>query len=96
MNNQIFYFGAITDDELNYVDDRESLFYKNDKAFWFKLVAEEDQVVIYDTCNRHMPINYENIKEFQHLVNAVGSIIDIRERAQQQENNILEKIKWQQ
>lgn len=96
MNNQIFYFGTVTSDELNLVDDRESLFYYRNKAYWYKLVAEEDQLVIYDTCDRHMPFAYENLRELQHLVNAMASIVDIRERAQQQETAILKKIKCQQ
>lgn len=50
-----FYFGKI--DTVIYHDiDLDEVFYHNDNYYWYKVVSGEEDFMIYDTCNRVMPI----------------------------------------
>lgn len=42
------------------VGDDEDLFHHNGRAYYYKLVLEDDQFVIYDTCNRSIPFDYQS------------------------------------
>ena len=72
MRHDVIYFSeADTDDN--------DLFVHNGKKFYYKLVMEPDQFVIYDTCNRSIPFDYESahglaqaVKYVDHCVRAAG------------------------
>lgn len=62
---QQIFFGKIDTNEFNDTDD---FFYHDGEHYWYKLVVEEDQICIHDTCGRHMPIGTEQMDEFYTVV----------------------------
>lgn len=40
--------------------DESDVFEHKGKKYYYKLVLEPDQFVIYDTCNRSIPFDYES------------------------------------
>lgn len=68
------YFAEVEPQYLQHTDT-EGLFYANDKYYWFKVEIEEDFVRIYDTCNRMIPVDMENLSTFVEAINAADFIM---------------------
>lgn len=66
---QIF-FGKIDTSEFTDVDN---YFYHDGEHYWYKLLIEEDEICIYDTCGRHMPVGSEQVHELYTVMWAVNS-----------------------
>jgi hypothetical protein len=59
-----FYFGKLDNEELAYnINDLDHLFHYMGNYYWYKAVVTTDDVVFYDTCNRHFPIALEHCRE---------------------------------
>lgn len=66
--SETIFFGELYEEDMEYTD-LSSVFRKDGKYFWYKIVLEEDQVVLWDTCNRHFPVSYEHINMLDAVVN---------------------------
>lgn len=62
------YFGQYDPNEFPDFGDDE--FVHNGKHYWYKAVVypDRDELVIYDTCDRHMPIVLESLKDLLSIV----------------------------
>lgn len=54
-----FYFGLV---EVEDHVELEELFQQGDKYYYFKMVVEDEQFAVYDTCNRMMPFDRTQVK----------------------------------
>jgi hypothetical protein len=68
------YFAEVEPQYLEHAN-ANGLFYSNDKYYWFKVEIEEDFIRIYDTCNRMIPVDMENISTFVEAINAADFIL---------------------
>lgn len=64
----IKYFGQFDPEEFpDFVDDA---YIVGGKHYWYKAVfyPDRDEVTIYDTCDRHMPIVLESLQEILSMI----------------------------
>ena len=66
--SETIFFGEIHAKDMEYTD-LSTVFRKENKFYWYKIVLEEDQVVFWDTCDRHFPVAYEHINMLDAVVN---------------------------
>lgn len=64
------FFGWVDTDEFSDVD-ADGLFYHDGEHYWFKMVVEDDQVSIHDTCGRMVPFGYDSLKGLHTAVRIV-------------------------
>lgn len=64
------FFGWVDPEEFTHVDTSD-LFYHDGEHYWFKLVLEEDQVSIHDTCGRMIPFGYDSLEGLHKAVKIV-------------------------
>lgn len=68
------FFGWVDPEEYTCVDTGD-LFYHNGEHYWFKLVVEEDQVSIHDTCGRMVPFGFDSLEGLHRAVTIVNENI---------------------
>lgn len=66
-NRETIFFGQVSLEDLEYTDP-VGLFRDGNKFFWYKLVLEEDQAVLWDTCDRHFPVSYDHINALETVI----------------------------
>lgn len=89
MENKTFYFAEVEQELMDQVD-LDGLFQHRGIYYWFRLVLEEDQFKIEDSCGRIMPIGYEHLGEFSYLVQHLDAIGQIQREADRKIDRILE------
>lgn len=67
MSEETIFFGEVCAEDMDYTD-LSTVFRKGDKYFWYKIVFQEDQIVLWDTCDRHFPVSYEHINMLDAVV----------------------------
>ena len=80
-----FYFGLV---EVEDHVELEELFQQGDKYYYFKMVVEDEQFAVYDTCNRMMPFDRTQVKamnmamfgvtQFYNALNEADAIFEKR------------------
>lgn len=61
------YFGRANPE----IEDIDELFEHDGNHYYFKLEMQEDQFVLYDTCNRYVPMEYDAAVELGKAVHYV-------------------------
>lgn len=64
------FFGWVDLEEFGNVDEDE-LFYHDGDHYWYKVVLEEDQISIHDTCGRMIPLGYEHVDGLYRILKIV-------------------------
>lgn len=76
-----FFFGPVTHEDFS--DDAESYFVDEaGKLYYYKIVMDEDQFYIYDTCNRMMPVDRGFIRSMNTAMFAVTQMYQAYDDAQ--------------
>lgn len=72
LKNKTYLFGRVSPEYLEIDTDAEGLFQYEEKFYYFKITVDEDEVVrIYDTCDRMVPIGFENLCEIRDTLNKI-------------------------
>ena len=74
------YFGKVNLEEFANVDPMEC-FMHNGLYYWYKLVVEDDEFKLMDTCNRMIPFNHECANEFATMGFIVSKYYDAQREA---------------
>lgn len=73
----VFHFGRVPAEA-----DPSECFEENGQLYYFRVVYDGEQIVIYDTCNRAMPINKEDLPELGLTVFALKGIVKAEQLAE--------------
>ena len=75
------FFGKINLEEYQNLE-REGLFFHNENYYWYKIEVTEDQAVLYDTCNRKVPIGPDGALQFGTAASAVSMFYRAKQDAE--------------
>lgn len=81
-------FGRATEE----VDELDSLFYSDGKHFWYRLVFEEDQIRIEDTCGRMLPISYEHCTDLSKALQFAVRYGEIQQEYQTRMDKLVDTL----
>lgn len=76
-----YYFAEVNPEDFE-LTDKDELFFNNGRYYWMALTLEEDQVLIRDTCDRHMPIGLDQIHKFSELIRTIAEMEVVKIQAQ--------------
>jgi len=74
-----FYFGVV-DTEQDHIEPEEC-FQQGDKYYYFKMVVEDEQFAVYDTCKRMMPFDRTQVKALNLAMFGVTQFYNALEEA---------------
>lgn len=77
-----FYFGKIDLEEFTH-EDVEDTFIHNGNYYWYKATTDEDGFNIYDTCGRHMPMDYDSGPALATVLFGINTVEKARKDAEQ-------------
>jgi hypothetical protein len=86
-----FYFAEVNPEDFDYTD-KETVFCHEGRYYWHRLLLEEDQIVIEDTCDRHMPLCLEQIQKFSHIISHIAEMEVIKMDAQNRIDELLTQM----
>lgn len=81
------YFAQARDDE-----PIEDLFEYKGKYYYYKLEIQDDQFVIWDTCNRHVPFDFESASALHQAVKYLHHTENVKRTADEWLTNSLHRL----